>query len=62
MDPTNEQNNPEIDCVECEGTGYIDIWKIEPCMHCAGTGKRPMTNDELETFKNNQKYGHSEKL
>jgi RecJ-like exonuclease len=59
-DPRDEHDNPEIDCKECEGTGYVN--DLEVCMACCGTGKRPMTEDELETFKNNQKYGHHEKL
>ncbi|OGM08872.1 hypothetical protein A2Z67_02585 [Candidatus Woesebacteria bacterium RBG_13_36_22] len=59
-DPTNEHDVPEIEYTECEGTGYVG--ELEPCYTCCGTGKRPMSNDELDTFKNNQKYGHHEKL
>lgn len=59
-DPTKEQSRPVIACVECEGTGYIS--ELEPCYTCLGTGVREMNDDELETFINQQKYGHDEKL
>lgn len=59
-DPRNEKSRPTVKCAECDGTGYVS--ELEPCYTCVGTGMREMNDDELETFKNNQKYGHHEKL
>ena len=48
---------PDDACPSCRRNDALT-----PCDACKGEGKRPMTEDELETFKNNQRYSNHEKL
>ena len=49
--------SPDNGCPFCHHRDCLEV-----CPVCNGEGKREMNDDELETFKNNQKYLHHEKL
>lgn len=58
LDPNSVNSyGPDDACPSCRHNDALPI-----CSECQGDGKREMNFDEYQTFVNNMKYGHHEKL